>query len=201
MHPKTRYNIRLAERKGVAVCEEKDAEVFWRLNQETAARDQFKSHSKEYYKKMLAFDFAHQLTAEYQGQPIASNILIHSGDTMTYLHGASSQTRREAMAPYLLQWRGMELAWRLGRTKYDLWGVAPEVEMGNEKREERMIACFHNYCWDAEHKWGGITRFKVGFGGEPVLYGEAADVVLQSWKYKMYRLMYRMYELPARFRL
>ena len=179
MHSKTRYNIHLAERRGVVVREEKNAAVFWRLNQKTVQRDQFRSHPRAYYAKMLELETVYQLIAEYQGQPIATNILIHFGDTLTYLHGASGQTQREAMAPYLLQWRGMELARRLGCTKYDLWGVAPQSQPSAEN-------CFHNYCWDANHKWGGITRFKAGFGGEPVVYGQAVDVVLQPWKYRMY---------------
>lgn len=172
MHPKTRYNIHLAERKGVEVREGKDADVFWKLNKETCARDQFKSHGKKYYETMLRFPWCHQLTAWYQNVPLVSNLYISFNGVCMYLHGASSSQFRNVMAPYVIQWRGMQLARQFGCRIYDLWGIAPE---GNES-----------------HAWAGITRFKKGFGGTLKTYPEAFDVITKPLLYKLYTVAKRI---------
>lgn len=183
MHAKTRYNIKLAEKKGVVIKEEKNVDVFWKLNEETFARDKFKSHDREYYKKMLQMENCYQLTAYVGDEAIASNILIHFGDMMTYLHGASSDKHRNLMAPYLLQWQGFLLAKKLGAVNYDFGGVSPEMKEG----ETKTFTCYHNYCWDATHKWTGITRFKAGFGGAGKKYPQAIEVVLKPLLYKIFQ--------------
>ncbi len=187
MHAKTRYNIHLAEKKDLTISQEKNADVFWKLNQETTARDAFKSHGKEYYTELLKLPIAHQLTAFQDGVAIASHILIISGDTCTYLHGASGNTGRNLMAPYLLQWEGMKLGRSLGCARYDMWGVAPQKKQG-----DGTVTCFHNYCWDSTHPWTGITRFKAGFGGAPHAYPNAVDIILQPMKYRLYQLVRRI---------
>lgn len=186
MHPKTRYNIHLAEKKGVVVREEKNADIFWKLNQETVGRDFFKSHGRGYYRKMLDLEMARQLTAYYGDTPIASNIFINHEGSFVYLHGASANASRNVMAPYLLQWRGIQLAKKLGAIEYDFWGIAPPVEEGTENRE-----CYHNYCWSGAHSWSGITRFKVGFGGQVRSYPVAFEVVIGKVKYGVFNLIKR----------
>ncbi|MBI5222543.1 MAG: peptidoglycan bridge formation glycyltransferase FemA/FemB family protein [Candidatus Magasanikbacteria bacterium] len=188
MHEKTRYNIRLAEKKGVVIKSGKDAEVFWRLNLETIRRDKFRSHPKEYYKKMLEFDFCHQLTAYYQNEPIAAILLVVFGDAITYLHGVSGDKHRNLMAPYLLQWEGIKLGKELGCHNYDFGGIAPDAKTG-------AITCFNNFCWPANHPWTGITRFKVGFGGERRDYPGAVDVVLNKWRYGVYWIAVKLAKL------
>ncbi|HYE59976.1 MAG TPA: peptidoglycan bridge formation glycyltransferase FemA/FemB family protein [Candidatus Kapabacteria bacterium] len=180
MHAKTRYNIRLAEKKGVVIREEKNSDLFWQLNAKTTERDQFRSHDKMYYDHMLAMDMAHQLTAYVGKTPVASIILIAYGHTMTYLHGASGNVARNIMAPYLLQWAGMQLGKTMGCTQYDLWGIAPK---GSGKPE----AAFHTLRWEENHQWSGITRFKAGFGGEVIEYPSAVDISFRFFPYMAYR--------------
>ncbi len=188
MHTKTRYNIRLAEKKGVHVIEEQSADVFWQLMQETAGRGAFRSHDLSYYQAFLKLSNVHQVTAYVGDQPAVSNLCLSFGDTFVYVHGASSSKYRAYMAPYLVQWRTIEHAKALGFKYYDMWGVAPQVP--NESTEHTK--CFHNYCWDDRHRFAGITRFKVGFGGLPYTNPDPIDIVFKSVPYKFYKLIHRL---------
>ncbi len=155
MHEKTRYNIRLAERHGVVVREgtAKDLAVFLKLTEETASRDRFLSHSAGYlkatYEALAPNGFARLRLAEHEGKTLAANMEIVCGDTVTYLHGASSSASRNVMAPFALQWGAMRAAKAEGRQIYDLWGANPEEDSGFYYKKS----------------WEGITRFKRGFGG------------------------------------
>lgn len=166
MHQKTRYNIRLAEKKGVVVRQgsEVDFERFWQIMQETKDRDGFRLHSKEYYRRMLAIPFIELLVAEANGEMIAANIVSYYGDMASYIHGSSSDRQRNLMAPYLLQWTAIKRAKERGLKHYDFNGID-------------------------EQKWPGVTRFKHGFGGEDVLYPGAFDVVFCSAAYRSYSLL------------
>jgi len=161
MHEKTRYNIRLAERKGVranTMSVQEGFDAFWTLMQETARRDRIGLHAQDYYRKMLEIlngdaVRAHLFLAAHDGVSLATALLITCGDTATYLHGGSSNEARNLMAPHLLQWRMMQFAKAQGCRWYDMWGVAPFVR--NEQG-----------AMNSAHAWAGITRFKMGFGGE-----------------------------------
>ena len=190
MHPKTRYNIRLAEKHGVTVREAAydgerpaaaDLESFWRLLAATAERDKFHTHPRAYYEKMLDILSPRRggglkvrlVFAEHEGRPVAATVMAAYGDTLTYLHGASDAAYRRLMAPNLLHWRLMTEAKRQGLAKYDLWGVAPND--------------------DPEHPWAGITRFKTGFGGRRESY-------LGAWELPMDEFWYNLYRFAKRFR-
>ncbi|OHA03439.1 MAG: hypothetical protein A3J58_03505 [Candidatus Sungbacteria bacterium RIFCSPHIGHO2_02_FULL_52_23] len=171
MHEKTRYNIRLAERKNVLIRKEpeitgeKDLDTFWSLIQETAARDGFYTHPREYYKKLLGTRsemFSNELfIAEYQGRPLAAALINFYGNTATYLHGASSGAHREVMAPHLLHWRIIQEALRRGYGHYDWWGID-------------------------ERRWSGVTRFKRGFGGRQVAYPQSVNIAYRRVWYTLY---------------
>ena len=178
MHSKTRYNIRLAEKKGVEIKEGKDVDVFWSLNTETTDRDNFKSHDNAYYTKMLEMENTYQLTAWYEGKPIATQIYIANAGVYTYVHGASSNEYRNVMAPYLLQWRSIQIAKKFGNTSYDFWGVAAPQADGKT---------VHTYSWDDADRLSNVTRYKAGFGGKAVLYPDAFEIPLKSLQYKLFQ--------------
>jgi len=178
MKSKTRYNIRLAEKKGVRVFvsqEKKYLDRFCELVDVTATRQGITSHSKEYYQKMFQTIPAENIKlycAEFEGEIIATNAVIFFGDTATYLHGASDDKFRNVMAPYLLQWSQIQDAKKYGCKQYDFGGI----ELGGES------------------KWAGITNFKLGFSPntKPLEFLGSYDVIINNSKYFVYRLLQRL---------
>jgi len=174
MHQKTRYNIRLAEKKGVNVLTGKQyVKDFIALNKETTTRDGFKSHADSHYEKLVSYlpdSMIKVYAAEYKGKVIAANLVIVFGDTVTYLHGASASADRNVMAPHLLQWRQIHDAKNSGAHYYDFWGIAPSS--GDDKHSDA---------------WQGITRFKNGFGGIELNYCGAYDLPIKKFWYSVYR--------------
>ena len=174
MHGKTRYNIKVAEKHGIAIrvidsAEEKlqRFESFWELLSETASRDRFHTHEKEYYTKLLAVDspeYKTILILALKGDNVAAGAIlnIYKGRAV-YLHGASSDEYRSVMAPYLLHWTAIREARKRGCGEYDFWGIDPK-------------------------KWPGVTRFKKGFGGREILYPKSFDIVYRPFWYALYRL-------------
>jgi len=168
MHQKTRYNIRLAEKKGVKIVEAgaERFEEFWQLLVSTGDRDDFNLHGRSYYQAMLKMDnsFVKLLFAEYQGKLLAGNLVIFFGDTATYIHGGSSNDNREVMAPYAMQWQTIKLAKQAGYKYYDFHGID-------------------------EKKWPGVTRFKMGFGGQAMIYPGTFDLVYDDAWYNIYKMV------------
>ena len=139
MHQKTRYNIRLAARKGVVVREGTvdDLPAFHALTQITGARDGFGVHSAEYYRdafeRFVPRDWARLLVAEVHEagvapEPIAAIMVFAFGSKAWYLYGASGDTHRERMPNHALQWEAIRWAKSKGCATYDLWGVPDEDE-------------------------------------------------------------------------
>jgi peptidoglycan pentaglycine glycine transferase (the first glycine) len=159
MKQKTRYNIRLALKKGVVVSPSGDIDLFHRLMTVTGRRDVFGVHSLAYYRK--AYELFHPrgecevLLAGYQEEPLAALMVFAHGRRAWYLYGASSSEHRDRMPTYLLQWESMRWARSRGCTSYDLWGV-PDVD---EITLEANFTKFTRGLW-------GVYRFKRGFGGQ-----------------------------------
>lgn len=132
MKSKTRYNIRLARKKGVKISKSTkldDVGKFYDIVLETAKRDGIKVYDKDYYRKMAKVflksnKFAIYM-AKYNGEVIAVNLMLYYGKIAYYLHGASSNKYRNMMAPYMLQWEAIKDAKKLGYKLYDFWGISP----------------------------------------------------------------------------
>lgn len=184
MKPKTRYNIGLAQRKGVSVREGREADlpVFHKLMAETAQRDRFAIHSPDYY--ALAYRLfvpagrAALLIAEYAGEPLAALMVFALGQRAWYFYGASSDRHRNRMPTYLLQWEAIRWAKARGCALYDLWGVPDE----DEETLEAQFTQRQGGLW-------GVYRFKRGFGGRLVRSVGAWDRVYNAplyWIYTQY---------------
>ncbi|MBN2854223.1 peptidoglycan bridge formation glycyltransferase FemA/FemB family protein [Patescibacteria group bacterium] len=174
MSQKTRYNIRLAAKKGIEIVEagselEKEFKEFWRLMKLTSNRDGFKIHSEAHYRNLLTSSegIIKLFFAEFEGQKIATGLFAFYGDKVIYLHGASDNEFRNLMAPYLLQFEIIKKAKADGFKFYDFYGI------------------------DAE-KWPGVTRFKKGFAGFVYNYAGTYDLIFRPWLYFFYNLLRRL---------
>jgi lipid II:glycine glycyltransferase (peptidoglycan interpeptide bridge formation enzyme) len=174
MKPKTRYNIRLAEKKGVQVTESKDPrfrQAFIDLVFETATRQKIEPHPRGYYELMLKSlgDAGHIFLAEHEGDVLAAAYVVYHGDTAYYLHGGSADAKKNLMAPHLLHFRALQAARAVGMKHYDFGGVKTD---------------------DVGGDWEGITRFKLGFSATavPIRYPGCYDIVIDAKRYKIYQL-------------
>ncbi len=184
MHQKTRYNIRLAQKKNLKVVVEKNEHEFLKLMKQTAHRDGFKLHPEKHYHAILQSNISRQVTVYDNNRAVAVGIFIGFGDTFTYLFGASDHNYRALMGPYLIQWEGIKLGQSLGYRYYDFFGIAPG---------KRNLA--GEYEYDRRHQYGGVTRFKLGFGGDVVISVGTIDVVASMWRYRLYGWLRRVRRL------
>jgi peptidoglycan pentaglycine glycine transferase (the first glycine) len=160
---KTRYNTRLAERKGVGIRSGglSDVDEWYQMYRVTAERDGFTIHGRDYYRMVLEclqpHGMADLLLAHHEGDLLAGIIVFSFGREAQYMYGASGNHKRNLMAPYLLQWKAMQWAKARGAQVYDLWGIPDRLE-------------------ENEDLWG-VYRHKRGYGGEIVRYVGAFDMV------------------------
>ncbi|OQY89716.1 MAG: hypothetical protein B6D39_09210 [Anaerolineae bacterium UTCFX2] len=172
MKQKTRYNIRLAERKGVRVrvAEVDETGLLYRIYAETAHRDGFVIREGAYYEALWRLFFknrlAEALIAEAEGKPLAALVIFHFAGRAWYMHGMSTQAQREKMPNYLLQWEAIRRLKRLGIETYDLWGAPDEFN-------------------ESDPMWG-VFRFKEGLGGQVVRHIGAWDLPLRPMLYRLY---------------
>lgn len=174
MKPKTRYNVRLAEKKGVSlrVGTLEDLPALYKIYAETSVRDGFVIRDEEYYMTVWKlFMDSNQptvipLIAEVDGEVVAAIFLFMFGEKAYYVYGMSRNAHREKMPTYLLQWEAIKIAKSRGCEIYDLWG-APEV-------------------FDESDSMWGVYRFKEGLGGEVVRTLGAYDFAPNKLLYKLY---------------
>ncbi len=202
MKGKWRYNIRLAQRRGVTVrpMTAQDLPTFQALMEETGARDGFPVHSPEYYR--LAFHlFVPQqgifLLAEHQGTPLAAIAVLHLGTTAWYLWGASGNRERRRMPNHLLQWEAMRWARARGAQVYDLWGIPDPLgqlarPLGLEAGEPVAVARLPvDLARLPQGDLWGVYRFKQGFGGHVVRTVGAWEQPYRPLRHRLYRLAWQ----------
>jgi lipid II:glycine glycyltransferase (peptidoglycan interpeptide bridge formation enzyme) len=175
MHPKTRYNIRLATKKGVSVETDNSNQglaIFLSLLfTETVKRQGFYMHNQDYFKKMWSVlepsEIAHLLLAKHKDEALSAWMLFAFKDWLYYPYGASSSKMRNVMASNLICWETIKLGKKMGLKKFDMWGGLPPDA-------------------DLSHPWYGFHKFKLGYGGDLVEYSGSWDLVLNEPLYKLY---------------
>jgi lipid II:glycine glycyltransferase (peptidoglycan interpeptide bridge formation enzyme) len=175
-HPKTRYNIRVAQKHGVTVTEDSSDNAFaayLELSHETTQRQKFYAHNKTYHKTMWKIlknaGIAHLFTATHQKEILSAWIVFVWKDTVYYPYGASSRSHREVMAPNLLLWEIARWAKKQGLYYFDLWG-----SMGPNPNQN--------------DPWYGFHRFKEGYHPNPVEFIGSYDLVINPFLYKIYTI-------------
>ena len=172
MKQKTRYNIRLAQRKGVQVRQggADDLDLLYRMYAETSIRDGFVIREREYYRRVwgdfIQAHMAEPLIAEVEGQPVAAVVIFRFAGKAWYLYGMSREMHRDYMPNFLLQWEAMLRAKTAGCAVYDLWGAPDDFV-------------------ESDPLWG-VYRFKEGLAGDVVR-------TLGAWDYPVQPLIYRLY--------
>jgi peptidoglycan pentaglycine glycine transferase (the first glycine) len=190
MKPKWRYNIRLAERKGVTVRQGTAADLpaIQRLLEITGKRDGFEVHSEAYYalatELFMPEGLANWWLAEAAGELLAAIAVFALGRGAWYMWGASGESGRNLMPNHALQWAAISWAKGRGCLTYDLWGIPDQVGENPQAYEE-------SDKWGSEGLWG-VYRFKQGFGGAVVRFVGAWDLPLSAAGHALYRTALRV---------
>lgn len=179
MKPKTRYNIRLAGRKGISVHTSTDIDTFYRVMNETSQRETFHVHSLEYY--LRAYDQFHSkgmcelFMAEFEGKTLAAVMVFAFGNSAYYFYGASGDVERNRKPTYPVQWEAIRWAHAKGCSEYDMWGIPDDAtDVKDDAAEAR-----EDGLW-------GVYRFKRGFGGSIKHARPTLDRVYNRVLYKLY---------------
>lgn len=169
---KTRYNIRLAEKKGVTVNSDnsdKAFEKYLELTRETTKRDKFFAHSEKYHRLMWETlrkeGIANLLVAKYQGEIITTWILFKQDDFLYYPYGASTHKFKNVMANNLMMWEAIKFGKKNNLKTFDLWGREPGK---------------------------GFTKFKEGYNPEVIEFLGTWDLVVDKQKYQLYKTMEKL---------
>jgi len=181
-HPKTRYNIRLAQKKGVVVKEESNEngfKIFAKLYFDTCKRQKYHGHNLNYHRivwESLKDRIAHILIAYYQDEPLAAYQIWVYDKVGYYTYGGSSEKHRNLMGANLLMWEAIKLVKKLGGKTFDMWGSLPP-----------------NY--NQRDPWAGFTRFKSGYGTKFTEMIGSYDLVINPFLYKIYSFVYMLRQL------
>lgn len=172
---RTRYNIKLAEKKGVKIkISDRYSDIFYKLLTKTKERQKFRSYPKDYYKKLLnsqGNSFKTELfLAEYQGKIIAASIIIFFSQRVISLHSGFDYQYRELKAPYLLRWKTILEGKRRGCQEFDMGGID-------------------------EKKWPGVTYLKKSFGGQEFEYGPGKEIIFNNKWYNFYKILRPIYRI------
>ena len=174
-HHKTRYNIRLAEKKGVVVKEMTNQvgfKIFSQLYFDTCKRQKYFGHTEKYHQ--IVFDTlknsqSHILIAFYNQIPLAAYHLFHYQDILYYVYGGTSDQYRNLMASNLLMWESIKLGKTLKAKTFDMWGSLPPD-------------------YSPTHSWSGFTRFKQGYGTKFVEMIVSYDLIINTILYSLYNI-------------
>lgn len=172
MKPKTRYNVRLAQKKGVTIRlgQLADLDLLYDMYAETAQRDGFIIRPIAYYRdawgSFIQAGLAQPLIAETEGVAVAGVIVFHLADRAWYLYGMSRNLHRDKMPNHLLQWEALRWAKAQGCAVYDLWGAPDELI-------------------ETDSMWG-VYKFKEGLGAEFTPHVGAYDFVTSAAGYWLY---------------
>jgi lipid II:glycine glycyltransferase (peptidoglycan interpeptide bridge formation enzyme) len=193
-HSKHRYNIKLAQKKGVQIKildSDGEFEKFYGLVNKTDERKHIKSFPKKYYKKLFELakksaktktlpDLEVRFFGAYLEKNIAAGlVLVVWNDKATYLIGANDYEYRQCMSPHLLQWETIKESKKIGAKEYDFWGIIRKENFESDREFEK-------------HPWAGITRFKSGFGGKTVQFEKTFDYAFSLFWYKIYKLAIKL---------
>ncbi|MFO0704295.1 MAG: peptidoglycan bridge formation glycyltransferase FemA/FemB family protein [Patescibacteria group bacterium] len=188
MHHKTRYNIKLATKKGVKVKEMSDIagyKIFEKLYFETCKRQNYRGHTPKYHEiiwKNLSVNQQDKnslnsriLISYFEDKPLGVMQLWTFHNTMYYVYGGSDTTHKEVMAPNRLMWEAIKLAKSSGCSIFDMWGSLSKD-------------------YDPKDPWAGFTRFKEGYGTEYVEYSGSYDLVVNKPLYSIYNVLHKVRE-------
>jgi lipid II:glycine glycyltransferase (peptidoglycan interpeptide bridge formation enzyme) len=188
MHPKTRYNIRVAEKHSVKVSEDnsdKAFEKYLELTEETTRRQKFYAHTKEYHKlQWETFNkqrakgeeqreqnelTTHLFVAEYEKQILTAMLFFVFKDALYYPYGASSSEHRNTMHSVLTMWEAIKFGKKLGLKQFDMWGSLSENP-------------------DPNDSWFGFHQFKQRYGPDLVEFVGSYDLVINPLAYQGYKI-------------
>jgi len=176
MHPKTRYNVRLAQKRGVTIQEENTDQAFSRyleLTHETTSRQGFYAHDDNYHQQMWQMmrenNIAHLFTARFQGKILVTWILFLYKNILYYPYGASSSEFKEVMASNLMMWEAMRWGKKQGATIFDLWGTpGPDPKITDD--------------------YYGFHKFKLGYAPKLVEFIGTYDLILKQPHYSLFNI-------------
>ncbi|HZQ30037.1 MAG TPA: peptidoglycan bridge formation glycyltransferase FemA/FemB family protein [Patescibacteria group bacterium] len=175
MHPKTRYNIKIAKKHNVEIVEDdsdRAFEEYLKLTKETTKRQKFYAHTENYHRLMwetLKGKIAHLFLARHKGKILAAWIVFAFDGILYYPYGSSSSEHRETMASNLLMWEVILWGKKQGLKKFDMWGA-----MGPNP--------------DSNDPWFGFHRFKQGYGPKHIEFIGSYDLVIRPLWYELYKL-------------